>query len=60
MRRDLPAVEVQVIDLRLATGQEHPEEIFAVPTFTLDGSLVSLGTPAWEELAAKIEAALAV
>jgi hypothetical protein len=60
VRRDLPAVEVQVIDLNLATGQEHPEEIFAVPTFTLDGALVSLGTPAWEELAAKIEAALAV
>ncbi len=60
VRRDLPAVEVQVVDLQLATDQEHPEEVFAVPTFTLDGAIVSLGTPAWDELSAKIEAALAL
>lgn len=60
VRRDLAGVEVHVIDLQLATEQERPEEIFAVPTFTLDGAIVSLGTPAWDDLTARIEAALAV
>lgn len=60
VRRDLPAVEVQIINLHLATEQDRPEEVFAVPTFTLDGAIVSLGTPTWEDLTAKIEAVLAL
>ncbi len=40
----LPNVQVQLIDLS-APGSVRPDIIFAVPTYVLDGQVVSLGNP---------------
>jgi len=42
-------VDARVIDLGLS-WEEKPDAVFAVPTFTLDGRVVSLGTPSWDEI----------
>jgi len=55
-RATWPGLEarVQWVD---APGVRPPPEVFAVPTLMLDGDLVSLGTPAWPELAARVRQA---
>ncbi len=49
VRREFPHVDVRVIDLGVSSGQ-RPDGVFVVPTFMLDGEIVSLGTPSWERL----------
>lgn len=44
-------IDARVIDLGLS-WDDQPEAVFAVPTFTLDGRVVSLGTPSWDTLSA--------
>jgi len=55
-RATWPGLEarVQRVD---APGVRPPREVFAVPTLMLDGELVSLGTPSWPELAARVRQA---
>lgn len=57
--RRYPMLEVTVLDLDVP-GVAIPERVFAVPTFCLDGAIVSLGTPDWNALCARIDAVLAV
>ncbi|HJM88761.1 MAG TPA: hypothetical protein QF624_03925 [Dehalococcoidia bacterium] len=56
MRDEFPQINVDVVDLGL-TSKQQPDEVFAVPTFLLDGEVVSLGTPSWERLLPLLEAA---
>ena len=50
-----PKVVVELLDVGSA---ERPETVFAVPTFVLDGQIISLGNPYRAELRKKIEKAL--
>ena len=43
-QRRFPAATVEVIDLDAEPGH-RPASVFAVPTYLLDGRIVSLGTP---------------
>ncbi len=45
--RQIPGIDVQVIDLDQA-GIVPPPRIFAVPTYVINGKIVSLGNPARE------------
>ncbi len=56
VRDEFPQINVDVVDLGL-TSKQQPDEVFAVPTFLLDGEVVSLGTPSWERLLPLLEAA---
>ena len=56
-RVEFPHVDVSVVDLGVSS-EEQPEGVFAVPTFLLDGTVVSLGTPSWERLAPLLAVAL--
>lgn len=42
-----PRVEVALLDLE---SDRRPPEVFAAPTYVLDGKIVSLGNPRREEL----------
>ncbi len=44
----IPGLEVKVIDLE-TPGQSVPQHVFAVPTYLLNGGVVSLGNPRREE-----------
>jgi Thioredoxin domain len=52
-----PGVVVQVIDLDRDSAPT-PERIVAVPTYVLDGRVVSLGNPYPEELFARLREAV--
>lgn len=56
-RRRYPAVTIDVINLAQAP-ERLPASVFAVPTYLIDGRIVSLGTPADADLFRRIEAAL--
>lgn len=56
-RREFPHVDVSVVDLGVSS-ERQPDGVFAVPTFLLDGEIVSLGTPSWERLQPLLLAAL--
>ena len=43
-QRRFPAATVEVIDLE-AEPRRRPASVFAVPTYLLDGRVISLGTP---------------
>ena len=47
--RQIPGAEVRVINLNTTT-EPVPSRVVAVPTFVLDGRVVSLGNPYPEEL----------
>jgi hypothetical protein len=47
-----PEVVIEVLDL---TNSEHPEDVFAVPTYRLNGRIVSLGNPTRTELYQMLE-----
>lgn len=51
------ALDVQVVDVA-DPSSERREEVFAVPTFVLDGRVVSLGNPRRSRLVSEIAAAL--
>ncbi len=56
-RVEFPHVDVSVVDLGVSS-EDQPDGVFAVPTFLLEGTVVSLGTPSWERLAPLLEVAL--
>jgi hypothetical protein len=51
--RHIPGITVQVIDLD-QKGNEPPPRILAVPTYVLNGKIVSLGNPAREEFLSQL------
>ena len=51
MAARFPDVEVNVLDLK---SPEKPDEVFAVPTYLINGRVVSLGNPTREELTQKL------
>lgn len=53
LRHLAPAVQVQLIDL-VKEPHRRPEMVFAVPTYVLDGEIVSLGNPRYEALLATL------
>ena len=53
--RGLPGVEVRLIDLG-EQGAVRPAAVFAVPTYLLDGRVLSLGNPEPEWLLARLGA----
>ena len=50
-----PEVDVQLLDLNSA---ERPGNVFAAPTYVLDGRVAFLGNPRWHELEQKLAAAV--
>ncbi len=56
-REQYPRLDVKVVDIGVSSEQQ-PQGVFAVPTFVLDGEVVSLGTPSWERLVPLLDAAL--
>ncbi|HEU0073778.1 MAG TPA: thioredoxin family protein [Dehalococcoidia bacterium] len=53
-----PGLIVEVVDIS-ETERSVPDSVFAVPTYVLDGKVVSLGNPSPTELTSMIESALA-
>lgn len=54
MREQFPDVEIALLDIH---PDEWPQEVFAVPTYILDGKVISLGNPSRERLQTKLELA---
>jgi len=54
MRRSYPGLRVELIDLDGEEG-ERPDQVFAAPTYLLNGRIVSLGTPRLETLRELVE-----
>ena len=52
-----PELKVSITNLDMPNAVV-PDTIFAVPTFCLDGRIVSLGTPNWRALKQKIRSSL--
>ncbi len=52
-----PQLITEVINLDDPSATK-PDQVFAVPTYLLDGKILSLGNPYREEMFAKISAAL--
>ena len=50
-----PQVAIELIDL---SSQRHPNDVFAVPTYMLNGKIISLGNPYPKELRQKLQDAL--
>lgn len=57
VRATYPEVAVSVVDFAEVSSGQVPSEVFAAPTFLLDGVVVSLGTPEWGTLTALLERA---
>ncbi len=55
--RSIAGLEVTVIDLDLP-GQSVPPHVVAVPTYVLNGRIVSLGNPEREAFLARLRAEL--
>jgi hypothetical protein len=55
VQRRYPCLQVDVVNLA-EPGTRAPADVFAVPTFVLNGRVLSLGTPAPEALYARLEA----
>jgi alkyl hydroperoxide reductase subunit AhpF len=53
-----PNVDVRVIDLDELDGNPPPEPVVAVPTYLLNGRVVSLGNPYAEDLFARLKEAV--
>ena len=58
MTRLYPGISVDVVDIS-NSDHEMPEAVFAVPTYMLNGIVISLGNPSYEELTNKLDGALA-
>lgn len=50
----LPGIETRLVDLD-APGSVRPDAVFAVPTYLLDGEVVSLGNPDQASLIRQLE-----
>lgn len=57
LRPFFPAVDFQFRDLRT---ESHPDNVFAAPTYVLDGHIISLGNPSPIHLRHLLEEALAL
>ncbi|MFQ5879745.1 MAG: hypothetical protein ACE5IZ_06200 [Dehalococcoidia bacterium] len=57
-RQMYPRLTVEIVDVA-RDGSAKPEEVFAVPTFMLDGRVLSLGNPNPATLTSAISEALA-
>ncbi len=57
MSTQFPVLDVRLIPIDQA-DVEAPEDVFAVPTFVLQGKVVSLGNPDRDELCRKIDATI--
>lgn len=58
-RRILADVAVQFPDIQVELrdlSQEKPDDVFAVPTYVLNGRVISLGNPTRKELHQKLAA----
>lgn len=49
IKKRFPALIVTIVDIGKGEGP-IPDSVFAVPTYVLDGDVVSLGNPALEEI----------
>ena len=57
-RGRFPALRVEIVNLS-EQRSEPPEAVFAVPTFLLDGEVLSLGNPRPADLMQRLSAGLA-
>ncbi len=53
--RQFPQLAVELLDLE---SEDRPENVFAVPTYVLNGRIISLGNPYREQLRREIQDAL--
>ena len=53
--RTFPEVQIEILDV---TNAPRPEAVFAVPTYVLDGRVISLGNPYVHELCYHLQDAL--
>jgi glutaredoxin len=58
VQEHFPRLEVRIIDLEESNIHERPSSIFTVPTYLLNGKMLSLGNPKLEDLLEKIEGVL--
>ncbi len=49
LRKEFPTVQLEFVDFADATATKHPN-VFATPTFVLDGTVVSLGNPEMDRI----------
>lgn len=56
--RRFPALEVGIVDVD-AAGVSIPDDVFAVPTYKLNGRIISLGNPTSEHLNLELQSAFA-
>lgn len=52
-----PSVLVEFLDM---TVSERPDSVFAVPTYLLNGRVISLGNPTRHELSQKLSSELSI
>jgi CRP-like cAMP-binding protein len=52
VQRSHPEIVVEIVDLDAVSSGGIPDGVFATPTFVLNGRVVSLGTPGWDDLMA--------
>jgi|GEM_PF-4658827 predicted thioredoxin/glutaredoxin len=57
LQKEFPALKVRVVDLD-APDAVKPDAVFAVPSYLLNGRVVSLGNPEVEEISGTIRALL--
>lgn len=50
---DIPGVDVRIVDLS-KPGAVRPANVFAVPTYVLNGEILSLGNPEEDRLLAEV------
>ncbi len=50
-----PDVKIELLDLN---AEEHPDFVFAVPTYVLNGRIISLGNPYREDLRRRLRASI--
>lgn len=53
MKSQFPAATIELRDLE---DEQRPKQVFATPTYVLDGRTIFLGNPTREELAQKLSA----
>ncbi len=57
VRKRFAGVRLELIDLDKEEGR-NPDDVFAVPTYVLNGRTISLGTPTPDQLFSRLAAAL--
>ena len=54
VRQQLPQIDVNLIEI----SGKRPDNVFAVPTYVLDGNTIYLGNPAETEIIERLETGL--